>query len=92
MRMCTHAYIHTHTRLDYIAFYSRHNKLVRAGILGCAHFGIEAFEPETSNTVLAAVLVDDLCHPGSTANPSAGMHPVAVFSENAVHGGTFRVA
>lgn len=54
--------------------------------------GIEAFEPDTSNTVLAAVLIDDLRNPSSTANPASGVHPVALFSENAVHGGTFRVA
>ena len=60
---------------------------------GCAHFGIEPFEPDTSNAVLAAILVSDLHNDAAAANPKNKLATVMdLFSENACHGGTFRVA
>jgi hypothetical protein len=34
-----------------------------------SRFGIEVFDPETSNALVAAMLVHDLRNPRSTANP-----------------------
>jgi len=70
-----------------------HNQLVAAGMLGCAHFCIEAFEVSTSNKLLAGVLLWDIKSENSMANPAFRVtSPLEVFSQNAIHGGTFRAA
>jgi hypothetical protein len=67
-----------------------HNKLVAAGMLGCAYFGVEAFEQETSSSILAAILVWDLkSGEESHAHPRAALRsPLELFQQNACHGGT----
>lgn len=70
-----------------------HNPLIKAGMLGCSHFGILAFEPRTSNSLMTALAIHDICEPSSSAHPSTRLdHPLDLFQENAVHGGTFRCA
>ena len=67
-----------------------HNRLVAAGMLGCAYFGVEAFEPATSSSILAAILVWDLkSGKESHAHPHKALRtPLELFQENACHGGT----
>jgi hypothetical protein len=67
-----------------------HNKLVAAGMRGCAYFGVEAFEQETSSSILAAILVWDLkSGEESHAHPRAALRsPLELFQQNACHGGT----
>ena len=50
-------------------------------------FGIEVFEPGTSNTLMAALLMHDL----STGSPTRG-HPWQDEAYAAVHGGLWRAA
>ena len=77
-----------------------HNRLVAAGMLGCAHFGIEAFPVATSSALLAALLLWDV-HAGERSDadprralpgPGRGGSPLCLFQQNACHGGTWRAA
>jgi hypothetical protein len=63
------------------------NQLLAAGYAGAHRFGIEVFDPSTSNTLMAALLVHDL-RLGPTAPP--GGHPVELFWAQALHGGLWR--
>eukprot|EP00667_Euglena_gracilis_P008034 EG_transcript_8119 len=69
-----------------------HNRLLAAGMLGCRHFGVEAFEVETSARVLGAILVWDLkAGSASAAHPDHPLRsPLELFSQNACHGGVWR--
>lgn len=58
------------------------NRALRAAFDGAHHYGVEVFEPATSSTLLAALLVHDL----STAPVPAG-HPWQDEARTAVHGG-----
>ena len=76
-----------------------HNRLIRAGMLGCQFFGIVPFEPETSNSLMTALALHDLNHNADLANSDQedprkthGGHPLDLFQSNAVHGGTWRCA
>ncbi|KAA8491074.1 hypothetical protein FVE85_4491 [Porphyridium purpureum] len=62
---------------------------------GISYFApMEVFEQETSNVVMAALLVHDLNNKQSVAYKSAKSlgNPLELFLENAFHGGTFRMA
>lgn len=61
------------------------NRALRAAFDGAHHFGVEVFEPATSSTLLAALLVHDL----NTAPVAAG-HPWQDEARTAVHGGLWR--
>jgi hypothetical protein len=61
------------------------NRALRAAFDGAHHFGVEVFEPATSSTLLAALLVHDL----STA-PAPAAHPWQDEARTAVHGGLWR--
>lgn len=53
---------------------------------------VEIFEQETSNAVMAALLLADLNDPNSAANPSVALrNPLELFSRNAIHGGAWRM-
>ena len=68
-----------------------HNKLVAAGMKGCAGFGVEAFEVATSSSLMCALLIRDLRDPSAFgAGGGKGQHPLRLFAEGAVHGGTWR--
>jgi hypothetical protein len=62
------------------------NRALAAAYAGAHRFGIEVFEPATSNTLMAALLVHDL-RTGSPAQP----HPWQDEAYAAAHGGLWRV-
>jgi hypothetical protein len=69
------------------------NPALAAGFAGAAMFGVEVFEPETTNAVMAALWVHDLRAPESAANPARPLpHPFDLFVDGACHGGLWRVA
>lgn len=69
------------------------NKALAAAYAGAHRFGVEVFEPSTSNTLMAALLVHDLRSPGSLARPDAAIaHPDDAWSHQAAHGGLWRSA
>jgi hypothetical protein len=69
------------------------NKLLAAAYAGAGRFGMEIFEPETCNALMALLLVRDLRDPASAANPGVPLaHPSVLFSEAANHGGLWRSA
>jgi hypothetical protein len=63
------------------------NRALAAAYAGAHVFGVEVFEPATSNTLMAALLVHDLRHPAP-----AHAHPWQAEAANAAHGGVWRVA
>ncbi|HEX7746057.1 MAG TPA: hypothetical protein VF462_12440 [Micromonosporaceae bacterium] len=62
------------------------NRALAAAYAGAHRFGIEVFEPATSNTLMAALLVHDL----HTAQPALD-HPWQDEAYGAAHGGLWRV-
>ncbi len=67
------------------------NKALAAAYAGAGRFGLEIFEPDTSNAIMAALLVHDLRNPLSTANPDVPIsHPMQLFVDGACHGGMWR--
>ena len=63
------------------------NRALAAAYAGAHRFGIEVFEPATSNTLMAALLVHDL----RTAAPALA-HPWEHEAHEAVHGGLWTTA
>jgi hypothetical protein len=61
------------------------NRLLAAAFAGAHRFGIEIFEPATSNTLMAALLVHDIC-----AGPPVLDHPWQDEAFAAAHGGLWR--
>jgi hypothetical protein len=61
------------------------NRLLAAAFSGAHRFGIEVFEPATSNTLMAALLVHDLC---AGRTPEADAWREEAFA--AAHGGLWR--
>jgi hypothetical protein len=69
------------------------NPALAAGFAGADTFGIEVFEPETTNAVMAAMWVHDLRCDDSAANPAVPLaHPFELFIDGAIHGGLWRGA
>jgi len=67
------------------------NRALAAAYAGAHRFGIEVFDPSTSNTLMAAMLVHDLRNPKSVANPDTPVqHPLELFWAGANHGGLWR--
>jgi hypothetical protein len=62
------------------------NRLLGAAFAGAHRFGVEVFEPATSNTLMAAMLVHDLCF-----GPPALAHPWQDEADGAAHGGLWRI-
>ena len=51
------------------------------------------FDPETASALMAALLLWDLSNEESAAQPTnTGKHPMTLFCENAVHGGSWGCA
>lgn len=68
------------------------NRLLAAAYAGASRFGVEVFEPDTSNALMAAMLVHDLRSDRSSADPTVpGSSPLELFVEGAAHGGLWRV-
>jgi hypothetical protein len=63
------------------------NRVLAAAYAGAGRFGVEVFEPATTKTLMAALLVHDL-HAGQ---PAAG-HPWQDEAHAAAHGGLWRMA
>jgi len=69
------------------------NPLLKAAFNGASLFDVEAFSPETTNSIMAALWIHDLRNPKSVANPETQMeHPLELMMEGANHGGLWRVA
>jgi hypothetical protein len=62
------------------------NRVLAAAYAGAHVFGVEVFEPATSNTLMAALLVHDLRNPAP-----AREHPWHDEAAGAAHGGVWRV-
>ncbi len=63
-----------------------------AAYAGAAHYGVDIFEPATSNAIMAALLIHDLRSDTSAANPTVPLaHPLELFMDQAVHGGVWRI-
>jgi hypothetical protein len=68
------------------------NRILAAAYNGASSFGVEVFDVETSNTMMAALLIHDLRNPQAAASPSAPLaHPLDLFVEQAAHGGLWRL-
>ncbi|MFC4952290.1 hypothetical protein [Acinetobacter puyangensis] len=68
------------------------NPLLKAAFEGADLFGVEAFSPETTNAIMAALWIYDLNCPDSVANPQNTLeHPLKLIMENANHGGLWYV-
>ena len=69
------------------------NRALAAAYAGAGRFGVEVFEPATSPALMAALLVHDLRHPASSANPATPLeNPMDLYIEGANHGGLWRAA
>jgi hypothetical protein len=64
------------------------NRALAAAYAGAHRFGVEAFEPATTNVLMAALLVHDLHTGGGPAHE----HPWQDEAHAAVHGGLWRAA
>eukprot|EP00746_Dinoflagellata_sp_MGD_P075034 gnl/MRDRNA2_/MRDRNA2_30231_c0_seq1.p1 gnl/MRDRNA2_/MRDRNA2_30231_c0~~gnl/MRDRNA2_/MRDRNA2_30231_c0_seq1.p1 ORF type:complete len:572 (+),score=103.94 gnl/MRDRNA2_/MRDRNA2_30231_c0_seq1:191-1717(+) len=69
------------------------NKSFAMAYKGMHHFKpMEVSAPETSNAVMAALLINDLRNPQSAANPSTPLKsPMQLFTATSFHGGAWRV-
>jgi hypothetical protein len=69
------------------------NPALAAGFAGADAFGLEVFEPGTTNAIMAALWVHDLRSDESVANPMRGLnHPFELLMDNACHGGLWTAA
>jgi hypothetical protein len=69
------------------------NRALAAAYAGASRFGVEVFDPATSTTLMAALLVHDLRNPASSANPATPLgNPMDLFVQGANHGGLWRAA
>lgn len=69
------------------------NPLLKAAFNGASLFDVEAFAPETTNAIMAALWIHDLRNPESVANPEVKLnHPLELMMHGANHGGLWRVA
>jgi len=68
------------------------NRILAAAYNGASSYGVEVFDVETSNTMMAALLIHDLRNPAATAAPSTPLaHPLDLFVDQAAHGGLWRL-
>lgn len=69
------------------------NRVLAAAYAGSRPFGLEVFEPSTSNTLMAALLVHDLRNATALGNPATSLpDPLELFRDGACHGGLWRSA
>lgn len=68
------------------------NRILAAAYRAADRFGAEVFEPDTSNALMAALLVHDLRNAKSSANPDVQLdHPLELLSDGAAHAGLWRM-
>ncbi len=66
-------------------------RIFAAAYAGAEHYGVEIFEPATTNAIMAALLIHDLRNDSGLSNPEVALpHPLALFMDQAVHGGAWR--
>jgi hypothetical protein len=69
------------------------NVLFALGYKGMSSFRLEITYQETSNAVMAALLIRDVRDPTSSANPQTPLkNPLSLFTDNSFHGGCWRTA
>ena len=69
------------------------NPALAAGFAGASAFGLEVFEPATTNAIMAALWVHDLRSSEAAADPARRLdHPFELFMDNACHGGLWTAA
>ena len=69
------------------------NRALAAAYAGAGRFGVEVFDPPTTTTLMAALLVHDLRNPSAAARPSTPLaNPMDLFAQAANHGGLWRAA
>ena len=69
------------------------NRALAAAYAGAGRFGVEVFDPSTSTTLMAALLVHDLRNPAAAASPATPLaNPMDLFAQAANHGGLWRAA
>ena len=66
------------------------NRALAAAYQGAPRFGVEIFEPATTKTLMAALLVHDLYAGRDSAGPAPG-HPWQDEAHAAAHGGLWRM-
>jgi hypothetical protein len=66
------------------------NRALAAAFAGAHRFGVEVFDPSTSNTLMAALLVHDLVAGSPAADGPPRAHPWQDEAYAAVHGGLWR--
>ncbi len=67
------------------------NRALAAAYEGSPRFGLEVFDPETASTLMATLLVHDLCNPDSPSNPDVDLaHPDDQLMHGAAHAGLWR--
>ena len=67
------------------------NRLLAAAYAGANRFGLEIFRPETSSTLMAALLVHDLRNRFSLAHSDVPLgESFDLFVDGALHGGMWR--
>jgi hypothetical protein len=68
------------------------NKVLAAAYSAAGSYGVEVFDVDTSNTMMAALLVHDLRNPAAAAAPATELqHPLDLFVDQAAHGGLWRL-
>lgn len=68
------------------------NPILAAAYRGGSSFGVEVFDPPTSRTLMAALLVHDLRNPKALATPGNQLHhPYDLLCDAAAHGGIWRL-
>lgn len=68
------------------------NPLLKAAFDGASLFDVEAFAPETTNAIMAALWIHDLRHTSSVAHANVTLaHPLELMMSGANHGGLWRV-
>ncbi|MBB5203635.1 hypothetical protein HNQ51_000928 [Inhella inkyongensis] len=69
------------------------NPALAAGFAGASAFGIEVFQPETTNALMAALWVHDLRTDRAPSDPQIALaHPYELIMDQACHGGLWRSA
>ena len=67
------------------------NRILAAAYAGAPRFGVEVFEPATSNALMATLLIHDLRNPKAPGQPEVSLpHPLDLFAQQAGHGGMWR--
>src|SRR3954464_3830256 len=68
------------------------NRVLAAAYAGARSYGVEVFEPETSSSLMAALLIHDLRNPAAAPNPWTDLaQPLDLFVDQAAHGGLWRL-